>query len=198
MTDYPNDTAANDTDAGRLHGATSAVRDAAANAKAVAGDALASAREKVGDTVDAVKEKSGAAYSVAVDRTSDAYDVAREKAGEAYTTARQKASEARQATVEGIDENPFAALVGGIALGVLVGALLPRSRREAAALAPVAGRLAEMAKSAAIAARDAGRQKLDELGVNSEAARGKVEKLVDTAVETATSAGNAAANAVRK
>jgi ElaB/YqjD/DUF883 family membrane-anchored ribosome-binding protein len=204
MTNQTNDGVANDIDSGhdsaaasRLKSAADAVRDAAAATKNAAADALSSAKEKVGDALDAAKEKSGAAYSTAKDRTADAYDAAREKAGEAYGTAREKASSARQATATGIDDNPVAALLGGIALGVLVGALLPRTRTEESALGPIAGKLAETAKAAALAARDAGKQTLDEMGVNSDNARDQVEKLVDTAVKAATSAGTAAADTVR-
>ena len=50
---------------------------------------------------------------------------------------------------------------------------------------------------AAFAARDAGREKLDELGLNRAAARDTVDKLLDTAVKAATSAGTAAADTVR-
>lgn len=194
MTNQANDSAANDIDhdedtaahASRLKSAADAVRDAAAATKTAAADALSAAKDKVGGALDAAKEKSGAAYSAARERTADAYG-----------TAREKASTARRATGDGIEDNPVAALLGGIALGVLIGALLPRTRAEETALGPIAARLAETAKTAALAARDAGRQTLDEMGVNSEAARGQVEKLVDTAVKAASSAGTAAADTVR-
>ena len=201
QTDTPaNDAASDDTSAsaGKLHDAASAVRDAAAAAKNAAADTLAATTDKVGAALGSAKDTSAAAYSAARDKTGDAYEAAREKAGEAYETAREKASQAKRATSEGIEDNPLAALIGGIAVGVLVGALLPRTKREEEALGPIAGRLTEAARTAAAAARDAGKQSLDEMGVNAEAARGKVDQIVDTAVKAASSAGSAAADAVRK
>jgi len=181
------ETAANQGAAsGKLHEAAGSVRDAAVSAKNAAGDTLTSAREKVGEVLGSAKDKTGAAYAAAADRTSDAVEA-----------ARVKASQARRATSDGIEENPLAALIGGIAVGVLIGALLPRSKREDEALGPIASRLTDAARTAAAAARDAGKQSLDEMGINREAARGQVDKLVDTAVKAASSAGTAAADAVR-
>jgi ElaB/YqjD/DUF883 family membrane-anchored ribosome-binding protein len=192
MSNKHNDTAAEDATSsheaggGRLHDAAGSVRDAAAAAKNAVGDTLASTRDKVGDVLDAAKDKSSAAYGAAADRTSDAVEAAREKA-----------AQARRATADGIEGNPLAALIGGVAVGVLVGALLPRTQREEEALGPIANKLTDAARNAAAAARDAGKQSLDEMGINREAARGQVEKLVDTAVKAASTAGTAAADAVR-
>ena len=86
---------------------------------------------------------------------------------------------------------------GGIALGVLVGALLPGTKRESETLGPLASRLAYTALAAVTAAREAGKDALDEMGVNREGARAKVDKLVDTATKVASSAGTAATDAVR-
>lgn len=215
MTIQAEDSPANDVDqggasaAGRLHDAAGSVRDAASAAKHAATDAYATAKEKVGDTLGTVKDKSGAAYGAAVDKAGETYGTARDKAGDAYDAAREKAADAYEATREkaaaasraaadGIDGNPIAALVGGIALGVLVGALLPRTQREADALGPLVGRLSEGARAAASAAREAGQEKLDELGLNRATARDTVAKLMDTAVKAATSAGTAAADAVKQ
>ena len=225
MTIQAEDGPANDVDdgaaaTGKLHDAAESVRDAASTAKAAAADALANAKEKVGDALGTVKEKSGAAYVAAVDKASETYgtardkagdvydaarekaagtyDAARDKAADAYEAAREKASAASRAAADGIDGNPIAALVGGIALGVLVGALLPRTEREIAALGPLASKLSEGARAATAAAREAGQEKLDELGINRATARDTVSKLLDTAVKAATSAGTAAADTVKQ
>lgn len=149
------------------------------------------------------------AYGVTVDRVSDGYAVAREKASTVYgdvaeritpalDAARETVSQAREKTVQGIDENPFVAIVGGIALGAALGALLPRSQREAELLAPVGGRLNDAARGAFAAAKAAGLAKLDELGVNRDVARDTIQKFASTASETARSAGEAAAASVRE
>lgn len=201
MTIQAEDSPANDIDrgsAGRLHDAAGSVRDAAGAAKNLASDTYATAREKVGDALGTVKDKSGVAYGAAVDKAGETYDSARAKAGEAYEAAREKASAASRAAADGIEGNPIAALVGGIALGVLVGALLPRSEREGEALGPIAERLRSGARAAITAAREAGQGKLDELGVNRATARDAASKLMDSAVQAATSAGTAAADTVRQ
>lgn len=65
--------------------------------------------------------------------------------------------------VEDLGDNPVALLAGGIALGVLVGMLLPRPARERELLDPMGRRLAERASAAAAAAKEAGRQEIDSL-----------------------------------
>src|SRR5918998_1177742 len=63
------------------------------------------------------------AFESARERTAAAYATARERAGSAYETAGRRTS-------EGIDSNPVAAVVGGLAIGAIVAALLPRTSRE--------------------------------------------------------------------
>src|SRR5687768_9366690 len=63
------------------------------------------------------------AFESARERTAAAYATARERAGSAYETAGRR-------TGEGIDSNPVAAVVGGLAIGAIVAALLPRTSRE--------------------------------------------------------------------
>ena len=98
-----------------------------------------------------------------------------------YASAREKASDARRRAAEGINENPTAAIVGGIALGAVVAALVPRSDREAKALAPIGNKLNKAAKGAVAAAKSAGKEKIGELGLDR--ARDSVRKLVGDAVD---------------
>jgi ElaB/YqjD/DUF883 family membrane-anchored ribosome-binding protein len=142
---------------------------------------------KVGDALGAVKEKTTAAYTGS-----------RDKAGEALETARAKASLTARRAAEGIEENPIAALVGGLALGAIAGVLLPASRKESELLAPIGSKVGEAAKIATQAAREAGQAKLDELGLSRERAREQVGKLVDNAVKVAGEASGAAARSVRQ
>ena len=79
----------------------------------------------------------------------------------------------------------------------MLGALLPRTDREAKLLAPVAAKASDAAKAAFAAARTAGQDKLDELGINRDAARAKVDQLVDSASQAASSASAAARDSVR-
>ena len=92
------------------------------------------------------------------DRASDAYDGARERAIEAYDNARERAAEAGEKARDGIGQSPLIALGGGLALGALLAAFLPKTRTEDRLL----GRYGEMitggAKAAAEAASEAGRE----------------------------------------
>ena len=115
------------------------------------------------------------AYESARERTAAAYAAARERAGSAYETAGRRAG-------EGIDANPVAAVVGGLALGAVLAALLPRTRQEDEYLGTVGRRLNDGAREAARAAREAGRGQLDELGLNKDGLRSKLDEFTGRAV----------------
>ena len=63
-------------------------------------------------------------------------------------TARDGLDEAAARTVEIIEENPLAVIAGGLAVGAIVAALIPKSRREMRLLAPVGRQITERAKGA--------------------------------------------------
>lgn len=109
-------------------------------------------------------------------RASDAYAVARDRTRAAYGSARERASDAFDSTREGIESNPVAAVVGGLAIGAVLAALLPSSRREAELIGDWGRKLNDKAKDAARSARQAGVDKLDEFGVSA-----VKEKLADIA-----------------
>lgn len=126
-------------------------------------------------------------------RATRARDYAEEKlksGGEAARVAGRKAAGQ-------VDAFPVAALVGGLAIGAAIGALLPRTRQEEELLGSIGGAINERAREAMLAARDAGQAKLGELGISSDAAGKQVGKLIESLGEVAESAGNAAVEAVR-
>lgn len=131
------------------------------------------------------------AYESARERTAAAYAAAREKAGSAYETAGRRAG-------EGIDSNPVAAVVGGLALGAIVAALLPRTRAEGEYLGTAGRRLNESAREAARAAREAGRGQLDELGLSRDGLKSKLDEFTGAAVGAVKSSAGAAAGAARR
>ena len=92
---------------------------------------------------------------------ADAYQAARDRTAAAYSTARETAVSAGRRTAEGIDTNPMAAVVGGLALGAIVGVLMPLSRQERQLFGSTGQRLTDTAREALIAARDAGKEQLD-------------------------------------
>ena len=115
---------------------------------------------------------------------------ARERAIEAYDNARDRA-------LDRVEGSPLLALGGGLALGALIAALLPRTRAEERLLGEVGGRITGGARNAFDAAKDAGREKLAELNITREAGKGAVQSLIDGVTEAAKSSGQAAVGAVR-
>jgi hypothetical protein len=114
----------------------------------------------------------------------------RERAIEAYDSARERAREE-------IDGSPLLALGGGLALGALLAAIMPRTRTEERLLGDVGGRITGGAKGALDAAKEAGREKLAELNITREAGKGAVQSLVDGITEAARTGGKAALEAAR-
>lgn len=127
-----------------------------------------------------LRQHAGEAYETARQKTVALYGTARESATSAYETTRRQATET-------IDTYPLAAVIGGFAIGALIAGFLPRTERENQTLGPIGGKINDAARDAAFAARDAGRDKLDELGWNRE---GLSERLSDFA--------NSASDAIRK
>ncbi|MBA3667801.1 MAG: hypothetical protein H0W65_08775 [Sphingomonas sp.] len=131
------------------------------------------------------------------DRAAEAVDGAREKAIEAYDLARERASAAGGKAKEGLGQAPLLALGGGLAVGALIAALLPKSRIEDRLIGPVGERITDGAKAAASAATEAGRVKLTELNITRDAGTSAVQSLIDGIGEAARSSGQAAIAAVR-
>jgi ElaB/YqjD/DUF883 family membrane-anchored ribosome-binding protein len=147
---------------------------------------LSGATEKVRDSAAVAREKASAAYSAA-----------REKTSSAYGTARNKASDATRRTADGIDSNPVGALVGGLALGALLAAVLPKSRKEEELLGDIGRRLNDTAREAARAAKEAGQGKLDEVGLNADSAKQKLGDIAGRAGEALKTSAGAAAQTVK-
>jgi hypothetical protein len=153
-----------------------------AAASATNSGAGADGNEGVGGRTAAARQ----AFENARERTTAAYAAARERAGSAYETAGRRTS-------EGIESNPVAAVFGGLAIGAIVAALLPRTRREDEMLGTVGRRINDGAREAARAARDAGKSQLDEIGLSREGLRGKLDEFTGRAVGAIKdSAGSAA------
>jgi len=134
-----------------------------------------------------VKESAERAAAIASEKLQETAEAAR--AG--LTTARTKVG-------EGVSGYPVAALLGGLAVGAVVGALLPATKKEGELLGPIGGQITDRAKSAVTAAREAGHTKLDELGLSTDAAGKQVGKLIESVAKVAEIAGTAAVEAIRK
>jgi len=122
----------------------------------------------------------------------------RQRAIEAYDSARDGIGSAGRKGADALDEAPLIALAGGIAAGALLAALLPRSRKEEELLRPVGQRLTGSAKAAAEAAKQAGTQRLQELGLTRERGMETLKSVLRGAEDAAKSSAQAAMGTVRK
>ena len=147
-----------------------------------------------GSRLSGVKQSAADAYETAREKTSSAYQAAREAAGDAYETART----AGRRTVEGVESNPMAAVVGGLALGVIAGALLPKTRQEEKVLGTAGKKVADTARQAVQAAKDAGRQQIDELGLSKDGIQRRLGEFSDKAAGAVRSSAGAASEAVSR
>jgi hypothetical protein len=127
------------------------------------------------------------------DRPRDAGGSSRERSIAAYESSRGKAGTARSP----VGDNPLIALGGGLALGAVIAALIPTSRRERELVGPYADRLRDRASEAVTAAKDAGVARLDELGLTKDAGRDIVRQIIDGATDAAKTSAKAAAGAVK-
>jgi hypothetical protein len=122
---------------------------------------------------------------------------ARERAIEAYDNARQTAANAGRKAGDGIDQAPLIALAGGLAVGALVAALLPKTAKETELLGPVGERLTGTARDAAEAAKEAGKTRLEELGLTRDAGAETLKSILKGAGDATKASAQAALSAVR-
>ncbi len=101
------------------------------------------------------------------------------------TDVRDTAFERARTTVQGLESNPISVLVGGLAFGLVAGALIPRSEREKTALRPVGKRLAQGAVAAVAAAKETGKEHLSASVLGKDAAKAGVRAVLDSAVSAA-------------
>ena len=132
------------------------------------------------------------------ERANEAYSDARERAIEAYDSARERASEAGTKAKRSIGETPLIALGGGLAIGAIVAALIPKTKAEDKLLGSVGQRITGGAKAAAEAAREAGREKLSDLNITRDAGASAVQSLIQGLGDAARSSGEAALGAIRQ
>jgi hypothetical protein len=144
-----------------------------------------------------LRDRTSEAYDGARERAIGAYEDARERAIEAYGSARERASAAKGKAGQGIGEAPLLALGGGLALGALIAAFLPKTQAEGKLMGPLGGRITDSARAAANAAKEAGRDKLSELNITRDAGKGAMKSLLDGLGEAARNSGQAAIGSVR-
>ncbi|WP_315760200.1 hypothetical protein [Sphingomonas sp. Y38-1Y] len=129
----------------------------------------------------------------AQDAATHAVEATRETASHAVEVTRDTATKAATRAVDGIEASPLAALIGGIALGVAIGALLPRTEREREALGPLGKRLTDGAAAAARAAREAGKQEIEALIPDKAGAKDRAASLLSSVAQAARDGAKSAA-----
>ena len=129
-------------------------------------------------------------YETQEDRTR--LESTKDKVFSALDASREKAGDAARRTAESIEGNPLGILVGGLAVGAIAGALLPRSDKEKELLAPLGRQLTDRAKAAVSAAKETGRSELADLGISRDAARSQAKGLLQGVSKALSHAGGAA------
>lgn len=84
----------------------------------------------------------------------------RNRLAAAANTARDSVDDVATRTVEIIEENPLAVLAGGLAIGAVIAALIPKSRREVRLLAPVGRQITDRARGAVDHAKESAKEQL--------------------------------------
>lgn len=179
--DYGYDESA-DEEPGRLRRGISSMRSGMSNVR----ERVSSAGSSVGDRASSAR-----------DYASDKWSSARERTSDYASRARVRASETRQRAAQSYDQNPLIGLIVGLAAGAIAGALLPRTQKEDQLLGETRDRLADAAKQAARAAADAGKQHLDQVGLNADTAKTKLADIGQQAKEAARTAAQTAADEMK-
>jgi ElaB/YqjD/DUF883 family membrane-anchored ribosome-binding protein len=129
------------------HDAATAAKDGLRAAGDRAADLAGQARRTVSDLADDINDRLGGAADQARDRASAAYEDARERAGALHRRNMRALDDLTSQGIEGlhrgrtaverfVDDNPLLVGVVGVAAGLLLGALLPRTRQEDRSIGP--------------------------------------------------------------
>ena len=119
--------------------AETAAREAA-NAEAKLGarvsEAAGAARDRLGESVERARGRATDAYDDVRSWAADRYDAQSRRAAALADRGYGRLREGRTATEAFVSDNPLLVGVVGLAAGLLLGALLPRTRREDEAIGP--------------------------------------------------------------
>lgn len=125
-------------------------------------------------------------------RTAGRVESALSNARDTANGALKETKDAARRAGAAIEANPMAVVVGGIAMGLAAGTLLPKTKRETELLGPVGRRLTDVASGAASAAKDAAKVELAAIPLSKDAARDQVSKVIDQFAKAISGAGEAA------
>lgn len=168
-------------------------------------DNIEKARAASRERLEAAREIATEGSAVAREKMSESKARAaallgegREKAAESVAATRDVAKKAVAKSEETISNSPLAIVAGGAALGILIGALLPKSKAEGKYVGGAGRKVNETVKTAYEAAKDASRDQIAELGLSNDNLRSQIKDLLGKAVEAAKTAIAAAQDAVKE
>lgn len=153
---------------------------------------------KLADNIKSATTAAKEASATAKRSASAAVDKSKAAASRSLESSKELAKKAGDTTSQTIDKNPLAILAGGLAIGAIVGLLVPKTEREEKVLGKAGKKINETAKRAVDAAKSAGKEKVDTLGLNQDSLRDQFRDLVSKASEAVKAAGKAAADEARK
>ncbi len=154
--------------------------------------------ESIKSAANSAKAKTSRSSAAAREKASVALEKSKGAAAAGVEHSRVMAQHAKTKTSDSIDKNPLAIVMGGIAIGAIVGALLPRTERETKVLGKAGKKLNKKARKMAEAAKAAGVGQADLLGLNGDAVRVQFRELVSKAALAVKAAGQAATEAAKE
>ena len=152
----------------------------------------------LGDNIETATTAAKEAGATAKRNASAAVDKSKAAASRSAESSRVLAKKAGESTSQTIDKNPLAILAGGLVIGAVAALLLPATKREQKLLGKAGKKFNKTAKRAVDAAKSAGKDKIDSLGLNQDSLRDQFRDLVNKASEAVKAAGKAAADEARK
>ena len=96
-------------------------------------------------------------------RAAEALETARERTVSAYEAARERTTDVTRQVTSQMSIYPVGAVIGGLAVGALLGVLLPRTRRETEWFGDTGRRITDAARDAAQKGFDAGKDRVEQL-----------------------------------
>jgi ElaB/YqjD/DUF883 family membrane-anchored ribosome-binding protein len=162
------------------------------------GDNLKTATDAARDGLESAGAKAREASAAARKTAAEAVGKSKAAAAKSVETSKALAKKAGDKSAKGIESNPLAIVAGGLAIGAIVAMLLPKTEREKKVLGKAGKAINNTAKRAADAARQVGKARVDELGLNADSMRDQFRDLVSKASEAVKAAGQAAADEARK
>jgi ElaB/YqjD/DUF883 family membrane-anchored ribosome-binding protein len=153
---------------------------------------------KLSDNIKTASNVAKEAGATAKRGASAAVNKSKAAASRSVETSKALAKKAGDTTSQTIDKNPLAILAGGLAIGAIAALLIPATKREQKALGKAGKKINKTAKRAFDAAKSAGKDKVDSLGLNQDSLRDQFRDLVNKASEAVKAASKAAADEARK